>query len=373
MLRFRSSARVLLTFTLLCSFVPVPIAFSQQKLALSKPLINRWVYETTGTSVYTPAADKELVFVPLLNGELVALWRSNGTLSWRSEIGGDFSASPVSDEARVYIASEIRSKPETAGPASGGLIHSIGTRSGVTLWARNLSGPIRAALTANHVNLFGGSVDGKLYAFRKATGDIAWLKTNTSPFNSQPAVYGDTLYIGDEAGYLLAIEQETGRTLWRYRTRGPLRASPVAANGSVYVGSLDSHVYAFNEKTGKLQWSSRTNTAVQSLVATPRCIIATSLDNFVYCLSPKDGNRIWKRQVAGRILARPLATEDGVLVAPLAGDECLVLDLQDGKKINSINVGEENNTAAGPIQAGGLLFITTRRGLIALSSEKETE
>ena len=371
MLKLRRRAFLALIF-LSCSSIPFSsVAFARQKLSLSKPLINRWTYETNSISALTPAVDGEFFFVPLLNGELVALGRRSGNLSWRSEIGGDFSASPVSDETRVYIASEIRSKSRAAEVVTTGSIQCVGTRSGVTLWARRLSGPIRGALTLDQNNLFGGSIDGRLYSFNKASGEVNWVKNNSIAFSSQPVVSGDRLYIGDEAGQLQSIDPASGRTLWRYRTRGAVRAAPVVADGFVFAGSLDSQVYSLSEKSGKLRWRARTGTAVQTLVATPRCIIATTLDNFVYCLSPRTGRKIWKRQVAGRILARPLVTEDGVLVAPLAGDECIVLDLVDGKKINSINVGDENNTAAAPIEAGGLLLITTRDGLIALSGESK--
>jgi hypothetical protein len=60
-------------------------------------------------------------------------------------------------------------------------------------------------------------------------------------------------------------------------------------------------------------------------------------------------------------------TEDGVLLAPLSGEECVVLAPRDGRKLNSINVGEDNNTGASPVFSGRLLLLTTRKGLFAYS------
>jgi outer membrane protein assembly factor BamB len=117
-----------------------------------------------------------------------------------------------------------------------------------------------------------------------------------------------------------------------------------------------------------LRWRARASAAVQSVVGVTDCLIVTALDNFAYCLSPQSGRRIWKRQLSGRILSQPLATSDGVLFAPLAGDECVVLDLLEGKKINSVNVGDDNNTAASPVLAGATLLITTRVGLNAYAN-----
>src|SRR3712207_8489639 len=66
----------------------------------------------------------------------------------------------------------------------------------------------------------------------------------------------------------------------------------------------------------------------------------------IYALSLHDAlpiYRLWKRQLPGRVAAQPLVAEDGILLAPLSGEECLVLSLRDGKKLNSINVGEDRS------------------------------
>ncbi|HEX6182505.1 MAG TPA: hypothetical protein VFZ44_01250, partial [Pyrinomonadaceae bacterium] len=76
-----------------------------------------------------------------------------------------------------------------------------------------------------------------------------------------------------------------------------------------------------------------------------------------------------KRQLAGRVAAPPLVLNGSVLVAPLVGDECVVLNLEDGKKINSIYVGEDNNTEAAPLLTADTLLLTTREGILALSNQ----
>src|ERR1051326_8519997 len=76
---------------------------------LSQPLTVRWRYESNVTLNLTPAFDNERVYLPLAGGTIVALKASDGQLSWRSEMGGELSASPVADEAAIYVASEITS------------------------------------------------------------------------------------------------------------------------------------------------------------------------------------------------------------------------------------------------------------------------
>jgi outer membrane protein assembly factor BamB len=240
----------------------------------------------------------------------------------------------------------------------------------VTLWLRPLNAPVRGGLVSNENTVFGGASDGRLYAIKKLSGEVSWVRQNTVPFASQPVLSGDLLFLGDEDGNLWAVNIDTGKTVWRYRTQQALRA-PVAVIGeSIFAGSNDGFVYALNKSDGRLRWRTRTDAAVQSVTPTKNCVVATSLDNFVYCLSLQKGRKIWKRQLAGRVAAQPLAADEGILFAPLAGEECLVLDQKDGRKVNSIFVGEDNNMAASPLLLGHLLLLTTRKGLIAYSNSE---
>lgn len=341
---------------------------AQASITLSRPLHTQWQYPTQETVNLTPAVTPEGVFLPLTGGALVSLRASDGKLNWRAEMGGEISASPLADERGVYIASEtgVPSGGATA-PRATGALRALGRQSGVTLWMRTLQSPIRGALVSNETILFGGASDGRVYAVRKQTGEVIWAVQYNSPFLAHPALRDNRLYIGAEDGTLLALDAGTGRTLWRYRTRGPIRGPLAVANQTVYVGSADAYSYALKESDGRLRWRARAGAGVQSVITTARGLLVVSLDNFVYHLSFRRGERFWKRQLAGRTAARPLALDGSALFAPLAGDECVILDLRDGKKVNSVPVGEDNNTAASPVLAGNLLLLTTRKGLLAFA------
>ncbi|HEV3468444.1 MAG TPA: PQQ-binding-like beta-propeller repeat protein [Pyrinomonadaceae bacterium] len=336
-----------------------------QRQILSRPLGVVWKYETDETVNLTPAVSEGSVYLPLQNGEVIALRAADGELNWRAEVGGSISAAPAADEAALYVASE-NAGAEGEGPVKRrGAVRSLGQQSGVTLWLRTLPAPIRGQMVSDQTAVYGGAEDGRLYALKKATGELLWVRQHPAPFLSQPVLAAGRLYIGDEAGNLFAVEQQTGRTLWRYQTRKPFRAPVAAAADTVYAASHDGHVYALDAGTGSLRWRARTGGAVQSVAPAGRCLFVTSLDNFAYCLSPRKGYRVWKRQLPGRVAAQPLVTADGILLAPLSGEECVVLDPRDGRKLNSINVGEDNNTAAAPLLSGGLVLLTTRKGLYA--------
>jgi outer membrane protein assembly factor BamB len=336
------------------------------QVALSQPLTVKWLYESDLTVNLTPATDGERIYLPLASGLLVSLRAADGQLLWKTDLGGELSASPIADESSVYVASETVGDTGTA-PHANGALRSLGREGGITLWMRTLPMPIRGSLVANEVNLFGGSTDGRVYAVRKKTGDIAWITQHSAPFASHPVIFGSNLYIGSNDGTLFSLNQSTGKINWRYRTRGAIRGQATVVKGIVYFGSADGYVYAVRETDGRLRWRRRTGAGVQTVAFAENGVLVASLDNFVYLLSFNEGDRLWKRLLGGRIAAEPLTSPDGVLFTPLSSSAGVVLDLRDGKQLNSIPIGEDNSLAASPIVAGKVLFVTTRHGLLAFS------
>src|SRR5262245_28420388 len=100
---------------------------------LSQPLTVRWRYESNVTLNLTPAFDTERIYLPLAGGTMVALKARDGQLYWRSDMGGELSASPIADESAIYVASE----PTTADGqthGSSGALRALGREGGVTQW-----------------------------------------------------------------------------------------------------------------------------------------------------------------------------------------------------------------------------------------------
>ena len=339
---------------------------------LSRPVHVRWLFRSGAVTNLTPATDDERVYMPLSDGSIVSVRLSDGGLVWRSDIGGVLSASPAVDDKNVFVASESLPTTRSAYPQATGALRALSRQTGLTSWMRTLPSPVRGVINLNGQSLFVTSSDGRLYALRKGTGEIMWIKYNSSPFSTLQILNNQTLYASDAYGDIVSIESESGRTLWRYRTRKALRVPVALYEGMVYAGTADGFVYAIDRATGRLRWRVRTGAAIQAVLAGQRWVLATSLDNFVYCLSPENGAKVWKRQLAGRVTAPPLVQDEHVLLAPLVGDECVVLNLEDGKKVNSIYVGEDNNTEAAPLLTPEALLLTTREGLLALTNGAQT-
>lgn len=337
-------------------------------LDLSQPLTISWRYDSNLTLNLTPAADDERIYVPLAGGTLVSLIAAGGQLNWRSEMGGELSASPVADQRGVYVASET-GKSESGARRATGALRALGRDGGVTLWMRTLALPLRGVLTLGNGKLFAGGSDGKIYAFNSLNGEARWIYDYGASFNSQPVLADSRLYIGSEDGNLLALDETTGKLLWHYRTRGAVRGPVANGNDIVYFGSGDGYVYAVNAKTGHLIWRKRTGAGVQAVVRAGEELLVASLDNFVYKFS-LTGARVWKRRLPGRISSQPLITNGAALFMPLSSSAAVVLESRDGRQVNLLPVGEEITSSASPIAVGDVVLLTTEHGLLAFTQPR---
>lgn len=344
-------------------------AKTDSRAFLSQPLTVGWRYNSDLTLNLTPAFDRDRVYLPLAGGIIISLKAGDGAFNWRSEFGGELSASPVADERSVYVASET-GKPESVTPRATGALRALGKEGGVTQWMRTLAMPLQGSLTLANGKLFGGSSDGRFYAFDSRTGELIWSLIYSAPFNSQPVVADGRVYAGSEDGNMVVLDEQTGKLLWRYRTRGPVRGPAATREGLAFFGSGDSYVYAVNNTDGRLLWRKRTGASVQAVVRVGEDLLVASLDNYVYKFS-LTGKRLWKRQMPGRISSQPLITELEALFTPLSSSAGVVLELRDGRQVNSLPVGEEITTSASPIAVGGVVLLTTEHGLLAFSEPRE--
>jgi outer membrane protein assembly factor BamB len=301
---------------------------------------------------------------------MVSLMAASGQLNWRSEMGGDLSASPVADQRGVYVASET-GKPDGGVRRATGALRALGREGGVTQWMRTLAVPLRGTLTLSNGKLFAGGGDGKVYSFDSRNGEARWSYDYGAAFNSEPVVSGSRVFIGSEDGNLLALEESTGKLLWHYRTKGAVRGPVANGNDIVYFGSGDGYVYAVSARSGRLIWRKRTGAGVEAVVRAGEELLVASLDNFVYRFS-LTGARLWKRRLPGRISSQPLVTRDAALFMPLSSSTAVVLELRDGRQVNLLPVDEEISTSASPIAVGDVVLLTTEHGLLAFTQPRET-
>ncbi len=114
-------------------------------------------------------------------------------------------------------------------------------------------------------------------------------------------------------------------------------------------------------------WKFRNGAQVSSITFTPKGLLLTSYDNFVYLVSTEKGKLIWKKRLAGRITVEPLVFDNFVAVSSLFDSEVFVLDLSNGKQVNQFSLTEESLLLNSPLLLENFLVYVTFKGLSIFS------
>jgi outer membrane protein assembly factor BamB len=339
-----------------------------QPLPLASPLVIRWSFFSDSLTGIAPAGDVDNLYLALLPSTVASVGGDDGFLRWKSDVGGDISGSPVFDTQRVYIMSESQGFGE-GNKKTFGIVRAISRTSGVTLWVKEFTRPLRRGLTAGTVSLFACLDDGRFYSIDKLTGESRWMVQFPHPLVANPVLEGEKLYSLTTDDYLIAINQRTGNVVLRYRTEATARLQLSVGQGTLYFATEEGFMLALREQGGSLtlRWRKRVGTGLQNIAATPDGVLITTQDNFVLFLESRRGKRLWKRPMPARLAAPPSIDHESALFAPIGEDNCVALSLRDGKVINYLPVGKDNSVIASPLLAGGWVFIPTRKGLLAFA------
>ena len=338
------------------------------QFSLAKPLSIKWQYfsEALLNNVKL-VANKESVFIPLSGGIILSLSQRDGKLNWRAEIGGEIITTPVLDEHAVYLVSAPKDHKDK--PPYEASLHAISLKTGITLWQKSIPSRIQTQLASNETTLFGLGTDGCIYANKKQDGHLVWKSQSEKTYTSVPLAEGNRLFSGHTDGSIHVLEQSSGKLLQRLRLGALVTIPPLVFNQTIIAGAINGYVYALSIIDGRTVWRKRTGGRILSLVDSAKGSLVTSSDNFAYLFEGRRGKLLWKRQLGGRVSASPATTLDEALFTPIAGDECVVLDLSTGKRINSIFVGDESIANVSPVISGRLLLLTTRRGIHAYTDD----
>lgn len=198
----------------------------------------------------TPIVDDELglIYVAALDHNVYALNKSDFTIKWKYDTGGQLSGTPLLADHILYV-----------GTFNSGLV-AIDTRTG------------------NVTDEF-------------ATSGWIW---------ATPVLHEGNLYFGDLQGYVYSLKVEGLVQNWKQRDEehaGGIRGSVAIAEGRVYVGSESKYVTAYALDTGAVVWrNSAPDKVLSDLVVVGQDVVFTTLneDNLVVGMNIQTGQRSWK-------------------------------------------------------------------------------
>jgi outer membrane protein assembly factor BamB/predicted phosphodiesterase len=183
-----------------------------------------------------------------------------------------------------------------------GVIKAVNIKSGKTIWANNVQGPVYSTPVAGKSVVAVGTVDGKITGFDLKKGNKLWEVTAGTPVLADGIAEGDLLYIGGGSSAFYKIEMTSGKVIWKFDgISGLIQGQPALSEKNVVFGAWDRHLYCLDKKTGELVW--KWNNGKPHQLYSPGNIAPVIANGKVFIVAPDrcmtaidlvSGKQIWR-------------------------------------------------------------------------------
>ncbi len=303
------------------------------------------------------------------------IWRT--VLEPSEERDGSWGGGVAFNGGRVFVATGFAQ------------VIALDAEDGAEVWRTRVSGPMRAAPTAQGGRVFVVTKDNETHALDARDGTLLWSHTGIAETagllgGASPAVEGDIVVVPYSSGELFALRVENGSSLWSdnlaaikradaVSALADIRGRPVIDGGLVFAASHSGRMVAIDLPTGRRVWEAEVGSVQQPWIAGDFLFVLTA-DAQVVALTARDGLVRWASPLGlyekpekrkGRInWSGPILAGDRLVVAGSHG-EVLSVSPYTGEIL-----GQEKMpggvSVAPAVAAEALFFLTDSAKLISL-------
>jgi outer membrane protein assembly factor BamB len=243
----------------------------------------KWRFDTDDEVTSSPVIDEEgIIYIGESN--LFAVY-PNGTEKWNIKLDGIITSAPAIDENDILYVGIIWGHPS--------VLYAIYKNNGTLKWKFNI-GPTWASPTVGEDGIIyvPATDHWNVFAFYP-NGTIKWKFHANEKIYSAPAISNDgTIYATSWDKHLYALYSNNGTIKWKYNTGGRIRTSPcIDDNGIIYtVSATNGNLNAFYPN-GTKKWTTYVHGGTSPTVG-PDGTIYCGWTN-LYAINPEDGSIKW--------------------------------------------------------------------------------
>ncbi len=247
-----------------------------------------------------------------------------------------------------------------------------------------------------------------LIAVDKRTGKLLWQAGDpgdkvlhgqwSSPAFGVMGGQAQVVFAGGD-GWCYSYEPKTGKLLWKFDlnpkdakwemsgrgSRNSIIATPVIYDDKVFLagghdpehGDGPGHLYAIDgTKRGNVTASGRVwhvggddfHRTLSTVAIADGLLYTADLSGFLYCFDVKTGQRHWRYDTFAGVWGSPYVVDGKVYLGDEDGE---IVVLQLGTTMKELATNDVQNTVyTAPVAANGVLYIATRRTLLAIETAK---
>lgn len=309
------------------------------------------------------------------NGSLAFLSSDDFKLLWNLEIGKKINSNIIADEQNLFVIVLDESKQKY-------LLMQISKKAGLPQWETALDvyfepnafkfeevsndwrNNFQVSILKDFVIAL--SIDGNVFCFDKTNGNLIWKKRVANKLLSVPFLINNQLFVSTDEKKILKILIADGvQSVGDINTEIVPKVITVLSDGNIISGDVSGNIYSLNEASRRVNWKVRVGAEITNIIQTPSGLLISSLDNFTYLIESRNGKRRWKKRMPGRVLQKPLILGNYAVVSNSAQASAEVIDLQNGKTVNSLNLPDGQFFTGEIISNNNALFFSTSDGIFS--------
>lgn len=329
-----------------------------------------------------PVVENNRLFVMDARGQVTAYDAQSGRKLWDETLRADARRDRQARAGGVAVFGD-----QVFVTTGFGVIVSLNAQTGDEIWRRRVGAPIHSPPSVDNGRVFAVSVDNELFALSAEDGDVLWTyQSLAEPARilsaSSPAVSGEVVVAPFASGEVVALRVDNGRPLWSEALTSSVRTtplsslndiagSPIILNDVVYAVSHSGVMAALDLRSGERIWTQPAGGIHRPWVVGPYLFVVTTEAELV-AMSRFNGRIHWISQLPlyrnekkrkGKIAWAGPVLAGGQLYLTTSDGRLLAVSVTDGGKIESYSLGAP--TFIPPIVANETLYVLDDDGKLS--------
>lgn len=359
---------------------------SPMHVALPEQVKRAWTQDVNGDStgpLNSPVVGGGRLFAMASGKGIVAMDAKTGKQLWEKEI-----SLVDDDDDKTFSGGLAAAGDKLVITTATGDVLALASANGAEQWRINVGSPVRAAPTVAAGLVFVVSVDNKISAISLERGALVWTHNGIEESlallgGAAPAVADGLVAVAYSSGEIYVLNATDGKYVWHDQLSGSLsrqffvdlvdiEADPVIANGVLYVMNLNGRLMAYELANGRRLWAQQVASSQMPWVAGTGIYVLTD-DGQMVGINRRDGSIRWvtplvqflpkDEQDEKRSWSGPIFAGNRLIVASSDGF-ALSLNPDNGKRLLSVQLFDDDGVQVPPIVAGGSLYFLTTAGKV---------
>lgn len=349
---------------LIYTFLLSVAAFGQAKPTEELVVTKCWSYPLTESGGVGMASDGSQVFLGLSGAKIEAL-SLDGRKIWASELGGEIGSNILPLESGVFVVTATGAAE--GGKAGDGVLRALSRETGITNWTVKLPGAERHFLSGFNGSVIVVSKKGIIQSIDAQTGLVKWKREIADGFVASPVFNGGKVLVAASGKQVFGVSLATGEIDSLRKPPFTVTALGETASGELVGGDDRGNVTSFVNGTDKVSWKFKTGGEISGVYGLGDNLLVTSHDNFVYFMTGRNGDVVWKKRLAGRVSHIASVFNKFAVITSFEEHGAVLLDISNGKVAGQIVLGGEEYLVSDPVSAADLILVLTNQASYAFS------